>query len=117
VARWLDGLPEEAIMADPPVAFVGAWIRGYSGASKQQTEGWLAAVERDGAEGSLPDGVSSEGGLPDGVSSLLFGANLARASLVYDDLGRSTAAGRRALELAGPKSLQLLCPAWTPVPR
>jgi LuxR family transcriptional regulator, maltose regulon positive regulatory protein len=106
VARWLDGLPEEAILADPPVAYVAAWIRGYSGASKQQTEVWLAAVERDGAEGSLPDGVSLEGSLPDGVSSLAFGANLARAALVYDDVGRSAAAGRRALGLAGPESLQ-----------
>jgi LuxR family maltose regulon positive regulatory protein len=116
VARWLDGLPDEVILADPPVAYVAAWIRGYSGASKQQTEVWLAAVERDGAdgslpdgvssEGSLPDGVSSEGSLPDGVSSLAFGANLARAALVYDDVGRSAAAGRRALELAGPESLQ-----------
>jgi LuxR family transcriptional regulator, maltose regulon positive regulatory protein len=106
VARWLDGLREEAILASPPVAYVTAWIRGYSGASKQQTEDWLAAVERDGAEGSLPDGVSSEGSLPDGVSSLAFGANLARAALVFDDLGRSAAAGRRALKLAGPESLQ-----------
>jgi LuxR family maltose regulon positive regulatory protein len=106
VARWLDGLPDEAILADPPVAYVAAWIRGYSGASKQQTEDWVATVERAGAEGSLPDGVSSEGRLPVGVSSLAFGANLARASLVFDDLGRSAAAGRRALELAGPDSLQ-----------
>src|SRR5215213_1596883 len=106
VARWLDGLPEAAILGDPPVAYVAAWIRGYSGASKQQTEDWLAAVERDGHEGSLPDGVSSEGDLPDGVSSLAFGANLARAALVFDDLGRSAAAGRRALGLAGPESLQ-----------
>jgi LuxR family transcriptional regulator, maltose regulon positive regulatory protein len=106
VARWLNGLPEEAILADPPLAYVTAWIRGYSGATKQQTETWLAAVELDGAEGSLPDGISAEGGLPDGVSSLVFGANLARAALVFDDVGRSTAAGRRALELAGPSSLQ-----------
>jgi LuxR family maltose regulon positive regulatory protein len=106
VARWLDGLPDEAILADPPVAYVAAWIGGYSGASKQQTEDWLAVVGRDGAEGSLPDGVSSEGSLPDGVSSLAFGADLARASLVFDDVGRSAAAGRRALELAGPKSSQ-----------
>jgi LuxR family maltose regulon positive regulatory protein len=96
VARWLDGLPEEAILADPPVAYVAAWIGGYSGASKQRTEDWLAVVGRDGAEGSLPDGVSS----------LAFGANLARAALVFDDLGRSVAAGRRAVELAGPKSFQ-----------
>jgi LuxR family maltose regulon positive regulatory protein len=106
VARWLDGLPEEAILADPPVAYVAAWIRGYSGASKQQTEDWLAVVGRDGDELSLPDGISSEGSLPDGVSSLAFGANLARASLVFDDVGRSVAAGRRALKLAGPESLQ-----------
>jgi LuxR family maltose regulon positive regulatory protein len=106
VARWLDRLPEPAILGDPPVAYVAAWIRGYSGASKQQTEDWLAAVERDSHEGRLPDGVSSEGDLPDGVSSLAFGANLARAALVFDDLGRSAAAGRRALGLAGPESLQ-----------
>jgi LuxR family maltose regulon positive regulatory protein len=106
VARWLDGLPDEAIMADPPVAYVTAWIRGYSGASKQQTDDWLAVVDGDGAQGSLPDGDSVEGSLPDGVRSLDFGANLACAALVFDDLGRSVAAGRRALELAGPESLQ-----------
>ena len=106
VARWLDGLPDEAIMANPPVAYVTAWIRGYSGASKQETDDWLAVVGGDGAEGSLPEGVSSEGSLPDGVRSLAFGANLACAALVFDDLGRSVAAGRRALELAGPESLQ-----------
>jgi LuxR family maltose regulon positive regulatory protein len=106
VARWLDGLPDEAIMANPPVAYVTAWIRGYSGASRQQTDDWLAVVGRNGAEGSLPDGVGSEGSLPDGVSSLAFGANLACAALVFDDLGRSVAAGRRALELAGPDTLQ-----------
>jgi LuxR family maltose regulon positive regulatory protein len=104
VARWLDKLPEEAIMADPPLAYVTAWIRGHSGASKQQTEHWLAAVGRDGAEGSPPDGVSSEGSLPDGVSSLAFGVNLARAALVFDDVGRSAAAAGRALQLAGPES-------------
>jgi LuxR family maltose regulon positive regulatory protein len=96
VARWLDGLPEEAIVADPAVAYVAAWIRGHSGASKEQTEAWLAVVGRDGNGGTLPDGVSS----------LAFGANLTRAALVFDDVGRSVAAGRRALELAGPESLQ-----------
>jgi LuxR family transcriptional regulator, maltose regulon positive regulatory protein len=98
VARWLDGLPQEAIMANPPVAYVAAWIRGYSGASKQEFERWLAVLED----------ANWEGPLQDGVSSLAFGAALARASLVFDDLGRSVAAGRRALELAGPKS----APFW-----
>jgi LuxR family maltose regulon positive regulatory protein len=93
VAHWLDGLPDEAIAANPPVAFVAAWIGGFSGASKQQTERWLAAVE---------DGTR-EGTLPDGISSLAFGAALTRASLVFDDVGRSLQASRRALELAGPE--------------
>jgi LuxR family maltose regulon positive regulatory protein len=93
VARWLDGLAEEAITADPPVAFVAAWIRGFAGASKQETERWLAATE-DPSYGGPP---------PDGSSSLAFGAALARATMLFDDVGRSTAAARRALELAGPQ--------------
>jgi LuxR family transcriptional regulator, maltose regulon positive regulatory protein len=93
VARWLDGLPEEAILADPPVAYVAAWIRGYSGASKQQTERWLAAAEDD----------SWEGVLPDGLKSLAFGVALGAADLPYDDVGRSLRAARHALELAGPE--------------
>jgi LuxR family maltose regulon positive regulatory protein len=93
VARWLDGLPEQAIMAAPPVAFVAAWIGGFSGASKQQTERFLAATERGGYEGAQPDGISS----------LAFGAALARAALLFDDVGRSLRGARRALELAGPE--------------
>jgi len=99
VARWLERLPDETIMANPPVAYVTAWIGGFSGASKQECEHWLAALEDPSWEGGLPD---------DGVVSLAFGANLARAVLVFDDVGRSVAAGRRALELAGPKS----APHW-----
>jgi LuxR family maltose regulon positive regulatory protein len=91
VARWLGGLPEEAIIADPPVAFVAAWIGGFGGASKQETDRLLAAVE---------DGTW-EGALPDGISSLAFGVALARAVLLYDDAGGSVRAARRALELAG----------------
>jgi LuxR family maltose regulon positive regulatory protein len=93
VARWLEGLPEEAIMADPPVAFVAAWIGGFAGASRQQTEHWLAAVEVDGWDGPLPEGISS----------LAFGAAMARAALLFDNVGRSVDAARRALELAGPE--------------
>jgi LuxR family maltose regulon positive regulatory protein len=94
VARWLGGLPQEAIMADPPVALVAAWIGGFCGASKQQTEHLLAAVED----------ATWEGALPDGISSLAFGAALARAVLLFDDVGLSVQAARRALELAGPQS-------------
>jgi LuxR family transcriptional regulator, maltose regulon positive regulatory protein len=93
VARWLAGLPAEAIAADPPMAFVAAWIGGFGGASKQQTEDWLAAVEDQAWEGVLPEGISS----------LAFGAALTRAALVFDDVGRALQAARRALQLAGPE--------------
>jgi LuxR family transcriptional regulator, maltose regulon positive regulatory protein len=93
VARWLEILPAEAITADPPIAFVAAWIGGFRGASKQETEHWLAAAEDAGWEGALPDGVSS----------LAFGAAMTRAVLLFDDAGRSVRAARRALELAGPE--------------
>jgi LuxR family maltose regulon positive regulatory protein len=91
VARWLDRLPEELIRAAPPVAFVAAWIGGFVGASKQDAERWLAAVEDDTWDGEPPDGISS----------LAFGAALARAVLMYDDVGGSVRAARRALDLAG----------------
>src|SRR4029453_7465696 len=78
------------IMADPPVALITAWSRGFQGASKQDTEPWLAAAEDPSYEGPPPDGMSSQA----------FGAALARATLIFDDVGRSAAAARRALELA-----------------
>jgi LuxR family transcriptional regulator, maltose regulon positive regulatory protein len=93
VARWLQGLPQDAITADPPVAFVAAWIGGFSGAAKPQTDRWLAAVEDQAWDGELPEGISS----------LAFGAALTRAVLVFDDVGRALWAARRALELAGPQ--------------
>jgi LuxR family maltose regulon positive regulatory protein len=91
VARWLEELPEAAILADPPVALIAAWSRGFQGASKQDTERWLAAAEDEGYGGPPPDGMRSQA----------FGAALARATLMFDDVGRSAAAARRALELAG----------------
>jgi ATP/maltotriose-dependent transcriptional regulator MalT len=93
VARWLEGLPEEAIAADPPVAFVAAWIGGFSGASKQECERWLTVLEAPGWKGRLPAGIRS----------LAFGAALARAAALFDDVGRAALAARRALELAGPQ--------------
>jgi LuxR family maltose regulon positive regulatory protein len=91
VARWLKGLPEEAILADPPVALIAAWTRGFQGASKQDTERWLAAAEDESYRGPPPAGMSSQA----------FGAALARATLIFDDVGRALKAARRALELAG----------------
>jgi LuxR family maltose regulon positive regulatory protein len=94
VGRWLEGLPEEAIAADPPVAFVAAWIGGFSGASKQECERWLTVLEDPGWTGRLPAGIRS----------LAFGAALARAAALFDDVGRGARAARRALELAGPQA-------------
>jgi LuxR family transcriptional regulator, maltose regulon positive regulatory protein len=93
VSRWIDGLPEDAVLAHPPVAFVAAWIGGFGGASRQERERLLAVV----------DEVTWQGALPDGVSSLAFGAALARAALLFDDVGGALQAARRALQLAGPE--------------
>src|SRR5215211_7654983 len=91
VARWLEGLPDAAILADPPVALIAAWSRGFGGGSKQDTERWLAAAEHEGYGGPPPDGMHSQA----------FGAALARATLIFDDVGRALKAARCALELAG----------------
>jgi LuxR family maltose regulon positive regulatory protein len=94
VTRWLDELPEEAILADPPVAYVAAWIGGFNGASKQECERWLSVVEDPTWKGTLPEGIRS----------LAFGAALTRAAALFDDVGRAAGAARRALELAGPQT-------------
>jgi LuxR family transcriptional regulator, maltose regulon positive regulatory protein len=44
-----------------------------------------------------------KGRLPEGISSLAFGAALARAAALFDDVGRAARAARRALEFAGPE--------------
>jgi LuxR family maltose regulon positive regulatory protein len=98
VARWLDGLPEETIMADPSVAYVAAWVRGYSGASKQEIERLLAAAQADDGEATLPDGVSS----------LPFAVALTGATMLFDDVRHSVRAARRAVELADSRS----SPSW-----
>jgi LuxR family maltose regulon positive regulatory protein len=90
VAHWLDGLPEAAILADPPVALIAAWSRGFGGGSKQDTERWLAAAADKGYGGPPPVGMRSQA----------FGAALARATLIFDDVGRALKAARRAVELA-----------------
>src|SRR4029453_7639022 len=69
------------------------WIGGFGGASKQETQRWLAAAGKSGWGG----------GAAGGVKSLAFGVAMARATMVFDDVGRSAVAARRALELAGPQ--------------
>jgi LuxR family maltose regulon positive regulatory protein len=92
LARWLDALPEEAIVNEPPAAFVAAWVRGFRGASKEETARWLATA----------DDATYEGPPPAGAVSTAFGVALTRATLMFDDVAGSVVAGRRALELAGP---------------
>jgi LuxR family maltose regulon positive regulatory protein len=75
------------------VAFVAAWIGGFSGASKQEWERWLSVTEDPGWTGRLPAGIRS----------LAFGAALARAAALFDDVGRAARSARRAVELAGPQ--------------
>jgi len=79
--------------ANPPVAFVAAWIGGFGGASRHDTERLLAVVEDPAWQGALPAGVSS----------LAFGAALTRAAIVFDDVGGALQAARWALQLAGPE--------------
>jgi hypothetical protein len=77
-------------MANPPVAFVAAWIGGCGDTSRQCVDaGWP------------PPGCRLGGALPCGVGPLAFGAALTRAGLLHDDMGPLGPGGPRALELAG----------------
>jgi LuxR family maltose regulon positive regulatory protein len=96
VARWLDGLPDDVIAADPPLAVITSWVTAMRGASKYEAERWLAAAERGSYQGPLPDGTDS---LPLGVAIM-------RAIFLFDDVGRSLGAAQRAIELAGPEPSQ-----------
>jgi LuxR family transcriptional regulator, maltose regulon positive regulatory protein len=92
VERWLRGLPEDAIAADPPVAVVAAYISGLRGASKQEGERWLTAAEANGNQRP-----------PEGMRSVPFAVAMGRALHAFDDVGRAVQAARRAIELAGPE--------------
>jgi LuxR family transcriptional regulator, maltose regulon positive regulatory protein len=90
VERWLGGLPDDVIAADPSIAVVAAWVGGLRGASKQESERWLAAAEANDPQRP-----------PVGVRSVPFAVAMGRALHVFDDVGRSVQAARRAVELAG----------------
>ena len=92
VERWLGGLPDDAIAADPPIAAVASWIIGLRGASKEENDRWLAAAE---ANGHQPP--------PEGMPSVPFAVAMGRSLHVFDDVGRATQAARRAVELADPR--------------
>jgi ATP/maltotriose-dependent transcriptional regulator MalT len=92
--RWLRGLPEAVIAADPPIALVAAWVGGKLDTSLQEIERWLAAAEASDYRGPLPAGIRS----------VAFGAAMVRASNTFDDVARSLRAARQALDAAGPRA-------------
>jgi LuxR family maltose regulon positive regulatory protein len=92
VQRWLAGLPEDVIAADPRIALAAAWVGGQGDASVEEIERWLAAAEDSDDQGPMPAGMRS----------VPFMAALVRAVNVFDDVARSLRAARRALEAAGP---------------
>jgi LuxR family maltose regulon positive regulatory protein len=91
VERWLGGLPDDVLAANPLLAVAAAWIRGHRGASKQELERRLGAVEASSDQEPLPRGVA-------------FDLAIARGTHSFDDVGRSLLAARRAVELASPES-------------
>jgi LuxR family transcriptional regulator, maltose regulon positive regulatory protein len=94
VQRWLDGLPDDFIAANPPIALLAAWVGGLCNASLPEVERWLAVAEAGDYRGPLPAGVSS----------VAFGAALVRAVNIFDDVGRALRASHQALEAAGPRA-------------
>jgi LuxR family transcriptional regulator, maltose regulon positive regulatory protein len=93
VRRWLDGLPDDFVMANPPIALLSAWVGGLCNVSVDEIERWLAAAEAGDYRGPLPSGMPS----------VPFGAALVRAVNTFDDVARSLRAARRALDAASPR--------------
>jgi LuxR family transcriptional regulator, maltose regulon positive regulatory protein len=91
VERWLSGLPDDVIAGDPWLASPAAWIGALRGASKQESERWLVAAETSSHPERPPQGLA-------------FDVAMTRGVHIFDDVGRSLQATRRALELADPGS-------------
>jgi LuxR family transcriptional regulator, maltose regulon positive regulatory protein len=91
VVRWLSGLPDDVIAGDPWLALPAAWIGALRGASRQESERWLVAAEGSSHPEPPPQGLA-------------FDVAMTRAVYIFDDVGRSLQATRRALELADPES-------------
>jgi LuxR family transcriptional regulator, maltose regulon positive regulatory protein len=91
VERWLSGLPDDVIAGDPWLASPAAWIGALRGASKQESERWLVAAETSSHPEPPPQGLA-------------FDVAMTRAVHIFEDVGRSLQATRRALELADPGS-------------
>jgi LuxR family maltose regulon positive regulatory protein len=107
VQRWLDGLPDDFIAANPPIALLAAWVGGLCNASLPEIERWLAVAEAGDYRGPLPTGVSS----------VAFGAALVRAVNIFDDVGRALWASHQALEAAGASASESYWMAMTALGR
>jgi len=92
--RWLRGLPEDVMTADPPMALIAAWVGGQRNGSMQEIERWLAAAEAGDYQGPLPAGMPS----------LPFTVAMVRGINIFDDVGRSLRAARQAFDAAGPSA-------------
>jgi LuxR family maltose regulon positive regulatory protein len=92
--RWLRGLPEDVMTADPPMALIAAWVGSQRNGSMQEIERWLAAAEAGDYQGPLPAGMRS----------VPFTVAIVRGINIFDDVGRSLRAARQALDAAGPRA-------------
>jgi LuxR family transcriptional regulator, maltose regulon positive regulatory protein len=90
VQRWLDGLPDDFITANPPIAVLAAWVGGLCGVPMPELERWLASAEASDFQGPLPPGMPS----------VPFVAAMVRAMNTFDDVGRSLRAARQAVAAA-----------------
>jgi LuxR family transcriptional regulator, maltose regulon positive regulatory protein len=93
VQRWLDRLPDDFITANPPLALLAAWLGGLGNVPRDEIERWLEAAE-----------ASDQRELPSDLYSVPFMGALVRAINIFDDVGRSLQAARRAVEVAGPRA-------------
>jgi LuxR family transcriptional regulator, maltose regulon positive regulatory protein len=93
VKRWLDGLPDAFITANPPVAILAAWVGGLCSVPLPTLERWLASAEASDHQGPLPPGMPS----------VPFVAAMVRAMNTFDHVGRSLQAARQAVDAADPR--------------
>jgi LuxR family transcriptional regulator, maltose regulon positive regulatory protein len=89
LARWIDALPREAVLADARVCLVRGWVALFLG-RYEEVDAWLDAGER-GSAASRPAN--------DGLGTVEANAALLEASLatLSGDVGTAMEAARRAL--------------------
>jgi len=90
VARWIDALPRDVVLADPRLCLARGWTSLFLGRS-DEVEPWVRAAEA----GTVP------GPLFDGTASVEANAALLRCTHAYfgGDVGVSVEEGRRAVAL------------------